>query len=273
MSSVFSTPNHYLCLSFLGDYADIDQFMYIFKESLSMCCRTANISIFGKKNISSIFSNESVHYITTPVHDTTNAIIFVFDKLESIKPENVPAEKQNTMICFYNDFQMRMRNHFNMNEQQFSRLFCIIIVSVSGKPMRPFIREIIVPDTPRTEGEECTREIENNPPSNRLFSVLSPITNPSPPINPRCPSANKDPNPCENKRDFLKQSLIFHPDKNPDCRESSKEKFIKLRNDESCSSFITTGGKKIKTKREKSKRKRATKKNKNKKKLKNKKHN
>jgi len=43
-----------------------------------------------------------------------------------------------------------------------------------------------------------------------------------------CPSYGKEPKICETKKDYFKQSLLFHPDKNTSCQEDAAEKFKKL---------------------------------------------
>jgi hypothetical protein len=43
-----------------------------------------------------------------------------------------------------------------------------------------------------------------------------------------CPSHNKNPIKCDTKNDYLKQVLIFHPDKNTGCVADSTEKFKQL---------------------------------------------
>lgn len=47
---------------------------------------------------------------------------------------------------------------------------------------------------------------------------------------PGCPSKGKKPQSCKTKKEYLKQTLIFHPDKNIDCQDRSTEKFKKLQN-------------------------------------------
>ena len=47
---------------------------------------------------------------------------------------------------------------------------------------------------------------------------------------PNCPSKGKKPQPCKTKKEYLKQALIFHPDRNFDCKEKATEKFKKLQN-------------------------------------------
>jgi len=59
-----------------------------------------------------------------------------------------------------------------------------------------------------------------------------------------CPSAGLVPKPCENKQDYRRQSLIFHPDKNPLCVAEAVEKFKTLKNLSGCSGV--GGGRKIK---------------------------
>ena len=60
--------------------------------------------------------------------------------------------------------------------------------------------------------------------------------------------------PCNSKKDYYKQALIFHPDRNSVCEKSSGEKFKQLQN--ICSDFSSSGGKKRKTnKRKTNKRK------------------
>jgi len=44
----------------------------------------------------------------------------------------------------------------------------------------------------------------------------------------KCPSALKNPVPCEKKSDYINQAKIFHPDKNVDCPEVATRKFQKL---------------------------------------------
>jgi len=74
---------------------------------------------------------------------------------------------------------------------------------------------------------------------------------------PRCPSRNKNPVQCNDRKDYLKQSLIFHPDKNTDCQIDATEKFKQLGS--LCSGFL--GGKKRMNK--KSKKNKKSRKNKN----------
>jgi hypothetical protein len=45
---------------------------------------------------------------------------------------------------------------------------------------------------------------------------------------PNCPSLNKNPIKCDTKSDYLKQVLIFHPDKNSGCVADATEKFKQL---------------------------------------------
>ena len=52
-----------------------------------------------------------------------------------------------------------------------------------------------------------------------------------------CPSGGKEPVDCTNKKDYLKQTLIFHPDKNPGCTEVSTLKFQALQNNKTCKNF------------------------------------
>ncbi len=67
-----------------------------------------------------------------------------------------------------------------------------------------------------------------------------------------CPSKNMVPKVCETKKDFFKQSLIFHPDKNSGCYEEATEKFKLLQN--KCSS-VRGGQSKLKRKIKTKKRK------------------
>ena len=67
-----------------------------------------------------------------------------------------------------------------------------------------------------------------------------------------CPSKNKIPSVCKTKKDFLKQSLIFHPDKNLGCSEEANEKFKLLQ--KRCSS-VRGGQRKLKRKIKTKKRK------------------
>jgi curved DNA-binding protein CbpA len=43
-----------------------------------------------------------------------------------------------------------------------------------------------------------------------------------------CPCKHKTPVRCTSKKDYFKQSLIFHPDKNTGCQELAKRKFQEL---------------------------------------------
>ena len=43
-----------------------------------------------------------------------------------------------------------------------------------------------------------------------------------------CPAYGKTPTQCKNKKEYLRQSLIFHPDKNINCKEEATAKFQKL---------------------------------------------
>ncbi len=47
---------------------------------------------------------------------------------------------------------------------------------------------------------------------------------------PSCPSKGKKPQTCKTKKEYLKQSLIYHPDKNIGCEERATHKFKQLQN-------------------------------------------
>ena len=74
-----------------------------------------------------------------------------------------------------------------------------------------------------------------------------------------CPSHDKEPIPCETKRDYFNQAKIFHPDKNTGCVDASKIKFQNL--GEICANVCSgercniMGGKKYKGTKKKGKRK------------------
>ena len=60
---------------------------------------------------------------------------------------------------------------------------------------------------------------------------------------------------CNNKEDYRRQFLIFHPDKNPGCKDEAKIKSQKLSNLKGCNKeAYTAGGKIRKTIKNKSKK-------------------
>lgn len=52
--------------------------------------------------------------------------------------------------------------------------------------------------------------------------------------NDGCPSYGREPVNCSTKKDYITQTLIFHPDKNPMCKEESTQKFQALQNNTTC---------------------------------------
>jgi hypothetical protein len=52
-----------------------------------------------------------------------------------------------------------------------------------------------------------------------------------------CPSKGKMPQPCTVKRDYYTQALLFHPDKNPACKDKSNKKFKDLATTSGCKQF------------------------------------
>jgi len=46
---------------------------------------------------------------------------------------------------------------------------------------------------------------------------------------PNCPSKGKKPKTCQTRKEYKEQALIFHPDRNIDCKEKAKVKFQELR--------------------------------------------
>lgn len=52
--------------------------------------------------------------------------------------------------------------------------------------------------------------------------------------NDGCPSYGREPVNCSTKKDYINQTLIFHPDKNPMCKEESTPKFQALQNNTTC---------------------------------------
>jgi len=105
----------------------------------------------------------------------------------------------------------------------------------------------------RAQQEEDSRRRASSPPPPAAAAAAEDELNDS--VNdPKCPSYNKNPVPCNSKKDYYKQALIFHPDRNSVCEKSSGEKFKQLQN--ICSDFSSSGGKKRKTnKRKTNKRK------------------
>jgi len=49
-----------------------------------------------------------------------------------------------------------------------------------------------------------------------------------------CPSRDNEPIDCIVKKDYLKQTLLFHPDKNPTCIGEATRKFQDLQNNPTC---------------------------------------
>lgn len=52
-----------------------------------------------------------------------------------------------------------------------------------------------------------------------------------------CPSKGNMPKPCKTKKDYYKQALVFHPDKNPECIDNSTAKFKILATTPGCAKF------------------------------------
>jgi hypothetical protein len=52
--------------------------------------------------------------------------------------------------------------------------------------------------------------------------------------NEGCPSLDKEPVDCVVKKDYLRQALIFHPDKNPTCVSEATRKFQELQSKPTC---------------------------------------
>ena len=75
------------------------------------------------------------------------------------------------------------------------------------------------------EEEKRRQKKEKQEKESQKHSPYSPM--PSKPES-GCPSKGLKPKPCETKKDYRKQTLTFHPDKNLNCQERSTEKFKKL---------------------------------------------
>jgi hypothetical protein len=65
-----------------------------------------------------------------------------------------------------------------------------------------------------------------------------PLETPKEVSNDGCPSDGKEPVNCNERNDYFKQALIFHPDKNPMCKEEATSKFQALQNNPTCK-FVT----------------------------------
>ncbi len=78
---------------------------------------------------------------------------------------------------------------------------------------------------------------------------------------PNCPSAGKNPTLVKDKRDYIKQSRIFHPDLNSGCLKNANRKMQKLNEnyDEYKKKTGLAGGKRRKSKRRKLNKRRNTK--------------
>ena len=89
----------------------------------------------------------------------------------------------------------------------------------------------------------------NKPNLEDLFPDDEPYTNNITIKNRRCPSEGYKPVSITEENTYYDQSLIFHPDKNPDCKEKAEQKMAKLNN-----LRVPSGGKRRKSKRRKSSR-------------------
>ena len=61
-----------------------------------------------------------------------------------------------------------------------------------------------------------------------------PVETQEPVSNNGCRSRGREPVNCNERNDYLKQTLIFHPDKNPMCIEEATLKFQALQNNTTC---------------------------------------
>jgi hypothetical protein len=61
-----------------------------------------------------------------------------------------------------------------------------------------------------------------------------PVETQEPVSNDGCRSRDREPVNCNERNDYLKQTLIFHPDKNPMCIEDATLKFQALQNNTTC---------------------------------------
>lgn len=102
----------------------------------------------------------------------------------------------------------------------------------------------------RREQEERRRQEERLREANYTQSATSDNLN--------CPSALKIPRPCATRKEYITQSLIFHPDKNSGCIEDSTKKFQILQN--ICKD--SKGGKRKKRRTHKRQKKNKTRRNK-----------
>lgn len=102
----------------------------------------------------------------------------------------------------------------------------------------------------RQREQERRRQEEHPRETDYTQSATSDILN--------CPSAFKTPAPCASRNEYIKQSLIFHPDKNSGCIKDSTRKFQILRN--MCED--SKGGKRKRRRTNKKQKKNKTKRNK-----------
>jgi hypothetical protein len=85
---------------------------------------------------------------------------------------------------------------------------------------------------------ELMKEAENATPKATLLpgQPLPAVPPPKTDSNVGCPSSGIEPSACTTRDDYLRQLLIFHPDKNMKCDKDANEKFLKLR--DTCKEFV-----------------------------------
>jgi len=174
-----------------------------------------------------------------------DAVELFVKRLEPIM-EEILKLKYNQMYVDYND----SNNTYSLIEKPFT------ISDTEFYHREPKVMEFIINTNKRPTDKNKTKK--TNAKTNKTKTRKTPISPESSP-NPSngsidwkssdeskneltqvegCESNGRNPEPCKTKRDYYDQARVFHPDKNPGCKEDAEAKFKKLAVTTGCSKFI-----------------------------------
>jgi hypothetical protein len=237
----FTANNSYIIVSLIKKYKSLIYSISYEKNKIEQI-KIMNEANIYKNTILAILKD--VRFNPSSIVDASTLLLDIIeiddDLILSAYMELQHPEITQMMIQEIKTYMTNLNHRNNNYLKKFNGAIKKMILKKENFPnIRQFLDEAEVKyaKPPRQKGQRQTPKPESSsqeePPRQRPIQSQQPVVNNYVELQNytgnNCPSNNKIPIDCEgNKTAYFKQALIFHPDKNTDCKENATVKFQRL---------------------------------------------